>query len=143
MKKILIPVLVIILAAGGYYLYSRNETAAEKETLTLYGNIDIRDVTLGFRVSGRIAEMRFEEGDQIRRGDVVAVLDKEPFLDDLALAQAELDEATATAANALRVYKRRAELVKTGAVSQDKYDKALTNRNMANARKVTVFKSIP
>lgn len=136
MKKILIPVLIVILAGGGYYLYYQKEAASEKNHLTLYGNIDIRDVSLGFRVSGRIAEMRFEEGDRVATGDVVAVLEKKPFLDDLALAQAELDETKAAAANALRIYKRLAKLVKTGAVSQDKYDEALANRDVANARRV-------
>jgi len=136
MKKIIVLVLIVILFGSSYYFYTKNKINAEDQILTLYGNVDIRDVALGFRVAGRVAEMRFEEGDHVNKGDIVAVLEKKPFLDELALTQAELDETKATVANALRVFKRRVELVKTGAVSQNQYDEALANRDTARARQV-------
>jgi len=136
MKKILTAIFVLIVAAGAYYFYNRIKTVEDEGSLTLYGNVDIRDVALGFRVSGRIAKMHFEEGDRVKINDIVATLDKKPFLDDLALTQAELDEARAAATNALRIYNRRVELVKTGAVSQGQYEDALANKNATMARKV-------
>jgi len=142
MKKILIIILAIIFIGSGFYFYDQNKMAGAERNLILYGNVDIRDVSLGFRVSGRVTEMRYDEGDQVKLGDVVAVLDQKPFIDELMLAKAELDEAEATVTNTLRVYKRRAVLVKSGAVSQDKYDTALANKDTAKARRVRALARI-
>lgn len=135
-KIIAITILVVVVAGGGAYLYSRKEMSAQDSAVILYGNVDIRDVSLGFRVSGRIAKMYFEEGDQVKSGDVLAVLDRGPFLDNLALSKAELDEANATAAYALRAYERAAELVKSDTISRDSYDKARASRDETKARKL-------
>lgn len=40
-----------------------------------YGNVDVRTVSLGFRVSGKIKNIYFEEGERIKKGDVIASLD--------------------------------------------------------------------
>lgn len=136
-KKIILTVVLAVAAiAGGMYLYSRKQMSAQASAITLYGNVDVRDVSLGFRVSGRIVEMRFEEGDRVKRETVVAVLDKRPFLDNLALAKAELDEANAAATYALRTYERAAKLVKSSTISQSSYDDARAKRDEAKARKL-------
>ena len=56
-KIISAVVLAVVVAGGSAYLYSRKEMSAQANVVTLYGNVDVRDVALGFRVSGRIAEM--------------------------------------------------------------------------------------
>lgn len=60
--------------------------------LTLYGNVDIRQVDLGFRVGGRIAEVLVDEGDVMGAGQPMARLDRD------ILAQ-QLDQAAARVAN--------------------------------------------
>lgn len=135
-KIIAVAILVVVLAGGGAYLYSRKEMSAQDSAVMLYGNVDIRDVSLGFRVSGRIIKMYFEEGDRVKSGHVLAVLDKGPFLDNLALSKAELAEANATAAYALRAYERAVELVKSDSISRDNYDKARASRDETKARKL-------
>ena len=39
----------------------------KKDELLLYGNIEIREVNLSFRVSGRLKELYFEEGDYVKK----------------------------------------------------------------------------
>lgn len=136
-KKLLIILLLGLVIGGGYAVYRHHSEVTEDGALTLYGNIDIRDVELGFRVAGRIAEMNYEEGDVVKRDTVLAVLDKKPFLDDLALAKAEHAESIAMETNAQRTYERDARLIKNGAVSQREYDEALANRDAARARKAS------
>jgi membrane fusion protein YbhG len=136
MKKILIVIAGALLALVGYGLYNKNHVVVAKDYLALYGNVDIRDVTLGFRVSGRVAQMRREEGDSVKQGDVLAVLDTDYFLDDVALAQAELDEAKAIATHAVQAYSRLAKLLKTGAAAQAKYDELQAQKVATKARKV-------
>lgn len=134
-KVISAAVLALVIAGGGAYLHTRKEMSSQKDAITLYGNVDVRDVALAFRLSGRIAEMRFEEGDRVKRGDIVAVADQKTFLDNLALAKAELAEANAAAAYALKTYERAAELVKSGTISRDRYDDARAKREETWARK--------
>ncbi|MFP4271361.1 MAG: HlyD family efflux transporter periplasmic adaptor subunit [Alphaproteobacteria bacterium] len=76
--------------------------------LVLYGNVDIREVDLGFRVDGRIARLELEEGDRVEPRRLLATLDARPFEADVALARA-------------KVAARRAELAKleTGTRPQD------------------------
>lgn len=67
----------------GIFLYkSRN---AEQGRLILYGNVDIRQISLAFNSNGRIEEMLKEEGDAVKAGDVLARLDTRPL--ELAIAQ--------------------------------------------------------
>ncbi len=159
MKKALVLVLLLTLAGAGYYFWRQNQVEQTKESPTLYGNVDIRDVVLGFRVGGRVAEMRFEEGDQVEQGQVMAVLDQEPFKEDVALAEAELASAQArlkkfesgsrpeeisqakaqvrakqaALRNAEQRYQRQEELMKKGAASRQEYDQALASRDEARA----------
>ena len=74
---------MIVYILVGFIRYQRNH-----DLLVLYGNVDIRQVDLGFRVSGRLQKMFFEEGDEVKQGDVLAVLDKAPYEADLAAAKA-------------------------------------------------------
>ena len=48
---------------------------APSVTVTLYGNVDIRQVDLAFNAEGRIIDMKVEEGDAVEAGRVLAVLD--------------------------------------------------------------------
>lgn len=126
-----------LLAVGGWQVYQYLQQDNAENTLTLYGNVDIRDVVLAFRVFGRIAEMHFEEGDRVSKNTVVATLDRDTFEEDLAVAKAELAEAQAALKNAERDFQRNARLVITGTVSQSLYDAALANRDTSRARMLT------
>jgi HlyD family secretion protein len=125
---------IAVLGTGAWLGYRYMFLNAGSDGLTLYGNVDIRDVNLSFRVPGRISEMRFEEGDRVSASTVLAVLDQDTFQDDKALAEAEVAEAQAVYANAKQSYGRRAELVKTGAVSAALYDSSLAAKDQGEAR---------
>jgi HlyD family secretion protein len=123
--------------------------------LKLYGNVDIREVELSFRVPGRLAEVRVDEGDPVKAGDVLAVLDAQRYRDVLAKAVGDRDVAAANMAkfhagsrleevaqaratvaqyeaqveNAVRVARRREELLKSGAISAQERDDAVASRD--------------
>ena len=69
--KIRLLVLVVLLAGGvaAYSLWPREKAS---DGLSLYGNVDIREVQLGFRVGGRLQAMKFEEGDTVPAGILLA-----------------------------------------------------------------------
>ena len=98
MKKIILFLLLIALGVGGYFGWRHWEASRlteESRTLTLYGNIEIRRVNLGFRVPGRITEILYKEGDKIEKEAVIARLDREPYEDSLAVANAQIRSAEA------------------------------------------------
>ena len=86
-KRVLViaaVVLVVALAAFfGYRAIRKNS-----EPLTLYGNIDIREVELAFQVNGQVADVLVDEGDAVRAGQVIARLDTDSLRSELAEAEA-------------------------------------------------------
>jgi HlyD family secretion protein len=96
--------LVVGFATGGFGLFGGNS----KGKLTLYGNVDIREVDLGFRVGGRIAAIGVEEGDKVKPGQQLAALDQAPI--DARVAEADATVATARA---------KLDLLRNGSRAQD------------------------
>lgn len=98
MKKVLAILLVGAVVALGYTWY-RNQEAGDAP-LVLYGNVDVREVTLGFRQSGRVQRLLVDEGDRVSAGQLLAQLDDEPFRHALAAARARVAQAEAVLARA-------------------------------------------
>lgn len=96
MKKIVLILLLLAAAAGGFF-YFRVEMPLKKDKneLKLYGNVEIRQVLLGFRVAGRLEELYFEEGQTIDSGDRLGRLDPVPYELKKAEAEAALHQALA------------------------------------------------
>ena len=93
-------ILAVLIAAAVFgavkwHGYRTSQGVLAGRFLTLYGNVEIRRVNLGFRTSGRIEEIAFEEGDRVRKGERIALLDKVPAEARLAAARARLDSASA------------------------------------------------
>jgi HlyD family secretion protein len=112
----------------------------DKNNIIIYGNADVRDVTLSFRVPGRIETMNFLEGDQVKTGTELAKLDKEPYENDLQIAKAQLAEAEILFTQTNQEYNRHAKLVKTGAISQNIFENS-TSRKKQSAAKVKAAKA--
>lgn len=156
-RRLIVLVALIAAASAYYYIWLPRTQHGDQ---MLYGNVDIREVHLGFRVGGRLAQMNFEEGDAVSAGTVLAKLDPKPMLDGLALAEARVaeaearlavlrkgsrpqeieqararvDEATAALANAEQEYVRQQELTAKQLSSQHLLDAAIAQRDQASAR---------
>ncbi len=50
-----------------------------KSVIESYGNVEIRQVDLSFQVSGVIKDVFVEEGDYVKKGDLLAVLDDRDY----------------------------------------------------------------
>ncbi len=86
---IVVVALVVVAAVGGAIAWYRHvEAERDRHTLTLEGNIDVRQVNLAFKVDGRIATLTVDEGDEVTAGQVLATLDHRYFDDDLRVTRA-------------------------------------------------------
>ncbi|HVS65525.1 MAG TPA: efflux RND transporter periplasmic adaptor subunit [Thermoanaerobaculia bacterium] len=88
---------------------------------------------VGARIIGRVVELRVDEGDPIRRGDVIAVLDSADLEAASRQAEAALAEARARLAYAEREERRQRALVDAGINAQAQLDTAVTQRAVAAA----------
>lgn len=122
-----IIIIIFILILLGIFLYFR--THKRDDALVLYGNVDVRQVDLGFRVSGRVIEMPFQEGDLVTPGVLMGVLDKQPYADQVKQARATIDAINTNLINADKVLERRQALVGSGSVSKEDYDNSLASRD--------------
>jgi HlyD family secretion protein len=103
------------------------------DALVLYGNVDVRQVDISFRVPGRVAKLFFEEGDVVKEGDLVCVLDKTPYDSQIKQSQANLAEVKANLENAEILLQRRLSLIGIGGVSQEDVDNSLATKKELEA----------
>ncbi len=129
MKRYIIILLVIAAAFAGIFIYRAVEEPRQENVLTLYGNVDVRQVDLGFRVSGRVIAMHYEEGDFVPSGQVMAALDDQPYADQVREADAALESVRVNLKNADELFNRRQALVGDGSVSKEDLNNALASRD--------------
>jgi HlyD family secretion protein len=95
MTRRIVLALIVLAAALGWYFWQRSAALDPTGAFSLYGNVDVHQVELAFRVNGRVAELKAQEGDRVQAGDVLAQLDREPFNNDVAAATADAAAARA------------------------------------------------
>ncbi len=141
MKKKIILLLVAAIAlsaAGTAAWYFASHRATNGDTLTLYGNVDIRLVQLAFNGSERIAKMLVKEGDPVTKGQLLATLDMATLQQKVRKAAADMEAARLAAVNAANTYRRTSKLVDQHFVAQQQADDARTAADAAQA----TFKSV-
>ncbi len=120
----------VIIFAFLYFIFFKKQ---KRNEILLYGNIEIREVSLSFRVSGKLSELYFEEGDYVKKGQVLARLEEDTFKADLAEAKAREAEASATKINADDIYRRNLALCADETISKEECKNILTNKNKSEA----------
>lgn len=125
----LVILLLIVVLIYLIFLIMHNR----QQPLILYGNVDIRDVNLGFRVSGRLMSLKVDEGDTVHPGDLIGHLDPAPYVSQVEAAKAVVNQRKSSLVYAQTVYEREKKLFGTGASSPDRYQNALSNLNSAQA----------
>lgn len=90
-KKVIAIVLVVIaVVIVGFWTWKYNNKNQKDNVLTLYGNVDIRQVSLAFEQSGRIEKLLVQEGDKVKAGQVLAALNTNALHIQAKQAQAQL-----------------------------------------------------
>lgn len=103
MKKPIVMIVLLAAVAACWYGWQHWRPQGQ-DAGVFYGNIDVRQVSLAFEGSGRVAQVDAEEGDRVQSGQVLAVLDTRT----LAL---QADQAAAQ----LRVQEENLRRLKNGA----------------------------
>ena len=140
-SKIWIAVIVIVVIAVAAWALSGGkkeeeinfkEEAVKTETLqnsvTATGTIEaVTSVTVGTQVSGIVNKLYVDYNSQVKKGQVIAELDKTNLLSELNTAKANLASATSNLNYQAANMNRYQTLYKKGLVSADEYENALLN----------------
>lgn len=84
-------------------------------------------------VAGRIVEVKFEDGQMVKAGDILFVIDPRPFEAAASRAKANFNSAKANAELAKTQFDRAEGLVKTQAIAQEMYDQRVNAEHLAQA----------
>ena len=153
---VLVPLLVTV-GVTGYFFWGRTRTP--ENLLTLYGDIDIRQVQTALDDNGRLLDLKVQEGDRVRKGQLLAEIDPVRFRDavdrdiadvaaqkqvlarllagsrpeEIAEARAEVAAAQAALSNAEVTWRRQQALAARRYVPEQSLDNAATALKTARA----------
>ncbi len=120
----------------------------EKKETKFYGNVDVRTVSLAFRVSGRLETLNFDEGEKLKKGDVIATIENSIFkenlnqinaqinlqeiqiqklekgyrIEEIEKSKAKLSEVKANLDRINKDFQRAQTLLKSNSISEQSYD---------------------
>jgi HlyD family secretion protein len=91
-KRKLIP-LAVLAAMAALLVLSRRWNRPENGPIRISGNLEMTEVKIAFKISGKLVERRVDEGDVVEKGAIVARLDQEQLLHQRDQARAALAAA--------------------------------------------------
>lgn len=108
------------------------EPANIKNSVTATGSVEpVTSVTVGTQVSGIISRLYVDYNTVVKKGQIIAELDKTNLISELNTAKANLSSAQSSLNYESANYKRYATLFKKGLVSADEYESAKLNYEKA------------
>lgn len=165
MPKIVVRGLIGLVVAGGvaaavWYGVLHQKPERNGNLLTLYGNVDIRQVELAFNGSERIAAIHVEEGQPVKKGELLAELETDRLqsvvarataqvaaqrdevakleagtrAEEIRRARAQVDAARIRAEDARRTWQRLEPLAQKSLASRDRADTAQAQAESAQAQ---------
>src|SRR5579859_1795221 len=98
------------------------------------GRLDAVDsVELRARVSGYLQSVNFKDGAEVKKGDLLFVIDPRPFQADLDRAQADLAQAQSRLDLASNEFARAQRLIESKTISVEEADTRVKNKTEADA----------
>ena len=155
-KKLWIAIGIVALAVIAYLLLSGGkkeekvefETAKVEEgniqtTITATGTIEpVTSVTVGTQVSGIVSKLYVDYNSVVKKGQVIAELDKTNLISELTAQRANLASAQSALNYQQANYNRYKTLYDKGLVSADEYESALLQYNQAKEQVKTARESV-
>ncbi len=92
MKRVIL-ILAVLAAGAAIWWYERPRA----QTLVLTGTVDGNEVVVSSKITGRIVKLAVEDGQWVKQGDLIAVLDQEELAADQGAARDAIAQARANA----------------------------------------------
>ncbi len=88
-KRIILPILIAAALAVIYLIFLKNK-AGDGTQILVSGNIEVTTVDVAFKIPGKMDKLLVEEGDYVKEGQLIAVLEHRDLLAQKAKAEAAL-----------------------------------------------------
>ncbi|MCX7678814.1 MAG: efflux RND transporter periplasmic adaptor subunit [Spirochaetes bacterium] len=136
-RKPILPIIIVfaVLVAVALYFEINKRSRLKSEYLEGSGTIEVTEIAISTKVAGKIVSLPFEEGDTVKKNDLLVRIE----YDELS---AQKNSALANLENATKNLKRIRELFASGSVSQKDLDAAETAYRVAKANLDLVTASI-
>jgi len=132
-KRVLIAVITILAIAGvATYRYLKN--SRNDGTLLLSGTVEVTEVNVGFKVPGRIAELRAQEGQRVVKGARIALLENAELRSIVEQGRAAVRNAEAEYEKARKDYDRYRTLSQDGAITMQQLESATKAHDVARSQ---------
>ncbi|MBQ8097709.1 MAG: efflux RND transporter periplasmic adaptor subunit [Prevotella sp.] len=155
-KTIIIAVAVVAVAVAAYFLLSggskkqtiefekaRVETTTIQNSITATGTIEpVTSVTVGTQVSGIVSHLYVDYNSVVKKGQVIAELDKTNLTSELRTAQANLSSAQSSLNYEQANYNRYKTLYEKGLVSANDFESAKLSYLRAKDQVTTSAQSV-
>jgi HlyD family secretion protein len=76
-KRIIAVIVIVLVAAGAYKFFSGRAGRNAGNRIVVSGNIELTEVNIAFKTSGKLIERTVDEGDLVKKGQVIARLDSD------------------------------------------------------------------
>ncbi len=74
MKRTIL-ILLLLAAAGGAAWWWRTQSGKDGNRIFASGNLELTQVDISFKIAGRMVERKVDEGEWVKKGDLIARLD--------------------------------------------------------------------
>jgi len=78
-KRIFIILALVAVAVAGVYTY-RGANKPADHRIVVSGNIELTEVNIAFKTAGKLIERTVDEGDSVRKGQLIARLDRDQLI---------------------------------------------------------------
>ncbi|HEX3745780.1 MAG TPA: efflux RND transporter periplasmic adaptor subunit [Bryobacteraceae bacterium] len=98
-KRIFIILALVAVAVAGVYTY-RGANRSPENRIVVSGNIELTEVNIAFKTAGKLIERTVDEGDSVKKGQVIARLDRDQLTAQREREVAGLESAESQLAQA-------------------------------------------
>ena len=135
MRKKIIPVIVLVLVVTGVLVwFVRNRAINDHNRIAVSGNVEVTEVQVSFMTAGKVLERLVDEGQVVKKGDLVARLDRVELEQVLEQAKAALAVAEAEVGRMRLEFARQKELFGKKVIASREFEIAQAASAIAEAR---------
>ena len=116
-------------------------TQTNANELTLYGNVDIRQFNVSFQVPGQVTHLYFEEGDTVKKGDLMAEINDADYVLQEAQSESQVAQAHAAMVQAKSLYEKYAILYQQDAIAKQTFENSENTYHQMEAAYETTVKA--
>lgn len=139
---IIVLIIIVLTITTLIYWYLKSRPYSDSHFIHVSGNIEVTDAEASFKISGRVSKRLVDEGESIRKGEVVAMLDSSDLASEVEIRRAEMEMAQADLAE-LEAGSRPQEIAEAEAkLAAAKADKIHLESDFLRAEKLFKEKTI-